>query len=479
MFFKSIRFKALFWYTFILTITLLIFSFILYEGFRKTLYDDFDDLLSSRCEGVADSINAYWRAGAAEKDAFAFAAQAWVTEKRKDPDLMSIFVRILDANGSLIVASKSMPNISQLPKEDFKDIIDGDDSFDTVKGEFADGRKMRARMYSRPVYEHGKVAYVVQVAGPIGLMSLVLHNLIFILFVMLPLTVILAAFPGVLLVRLTLKPVDTMINTLRQITAENLKLKIHIPDTKDEIKKLADTFNEMIERIDRSFTSQQRFIQDISHELRTPLSALKTDIEAAIKNINSRKESEAVLLRMLKEADAFSRIVDNLSTLSRFETDQVTLEIKKINLTKLIEGAVDNMRSLAGRKGIDISFYCDETVIMDADEIQLGRMMMNLLDNAIRYTYRKGKVTVTLVKDDKFAKIKISDTGMGMPEEEFPYIFDRFYQVVKTRGSGDNFGIGLSIVKAVVEAHKGDISVESKRGQGSTFTVTLLLSYPA
>jgi signal transduction histidine kinase len=372
-----------------------------------------------------------------------------------------------------------MPNISQLPKEDFKDIIDGDDSFDTVKGEFADGRKMRARMYSRPVYEHGKVTYVVQVAGPIGLMSLVLHNLIFILFVMLPLTVILAAFPGVLLVRLTLKPVDTMINTLRQITAENLKLKIHIPDTKDEIKKLADTFNEMIERIDRSFTSQQRFIQDISHELRTPLSALKTDIEAAIKNINSRKESEAVLLRMLKEADAFSRIVDNLSTLSRFETDQVTLEIKKINLTKLIEGAVDNMRSLAGRKGIDISFYCDETVIMDADEIQLGRMMMNLLDNAIRYTYRKGKVTVTLVKDDKFAKIKISDTGMGMPEEEFPYIFDRFYQVVKTRGSGDNFGIGLSIVKAVVEAHKGDISVESKRGQGSTFTVTLLLSYPA
>lgn len=479
MFFKSIRFRALFWYTMILTITLLIFSFILYEGFRKTLYDDFDDLLSSRCEGVADSINAYWRAGVAEKDAFASAAQGWVTEKRKDPDLMSIFVRILDVDGTIIVASKSMPRISQLSKEDFKDIVDGEDSFDTVKGEFIDGRKMRARMYSRPVYEGGKTAYVVQVAGPIGLMSLVLHNLIFILFVMLPLTVVLAAFPGVLLVRLTLKPVDTMINTLRQITAENLKLKIHIPDTKDEIKKLADTFNEMIERVDRSFTSQQRFIQDISHELKTPLNALKTDIEAAIKNINSRKESENALLRMLKDADAFSKIIDNLSTLSRFETDQVTLEITKVNLTKLIESAVDKIRSLAGRKDIDISFYCDETVVIDADDIQLSRMMINLMDNAIRYTYRKGKVTVTLANDGKFAKIKISDTGMGMPEEELPYIFDRFYQIVKTRGSGDNFGIGLSIVKAIVEAHKGNISVESKRGQGSTFTVSLPLSYPA
>lgn len=483
MFFKSIRFKVILWYTLLLTITLFIFSFILYEGFRKTLYDDFDDLLSSRAEGVANSIDTFWHAKgrtlahAADMDSFVTIARTWVEEQRKDPELMTVFVQILDLHGERIVSSKVMPSITQLSKEDFNDILDGEDSFDTVGGALPAGKKVKFRMYSKPVLEEGKVTYVVQVAGPLDLLMVALKNLILMLFLLLPLTVILAAAPGVFLVRLTLKPVDTMVKTLRQITAENLKLKIHIPDTKDEIRRLADTFNEMIERLDRSFSSQQRFIQDVSHELKTPLAILKGEIESIISKIQPFDKNKAALQKMLMEINILYRIIEHLLTITTFENEQMVLEIKKIDLTALVEQVVNGAKTLADQKDIDTSFYCDRTITLDGDENQLSRLFMNLIDNAIKYTHRKGRITVTAHRDGEFAKIAVSDTGVGMPENEIPYIFDRFYQIVKSRNPSNGFGIGLSIVKSVVEAHKGTISVTSQRGQGSTFAVSLPLSY--
>jgi len=493
MFFRSVRFRAILLYTLILTITLLIYSFILYEGFRTALYDDLDDLLSSKAEGVCDSINAYWHAerlldrqdvssrtssNTAGGD-LASVARVWVEEKRKDQDLMSIFVRILDVNAETIVASKSIPRIDQISKEDFSDAVEGEEDFSTVKGASLDGKKMKYRIYSKPVVKDGKVAYIVQVAGPVGLMSIALHNLIFVLFILLPLTVILAALPGVLLVRISLKPVDIMINTLRQITAENLKLKIHIPDTKDEIKRLADTFNDMIERLDRSFSSQQRFIQDIYHELKTPMDILRAQIDGALKKKISREECDTVFKRTSKEIASFSKIIENLATLSKFEDQQQSLDIRKVNLTGLVEDVFEEVKALAEEKDISVSLYSSAGVVIDGDEDQLFRMMTNLLDNAVRFTHRGGKITLTINQTDTSAKITVSDTGIGMPEEELPYIFDRFYQIVKSKSSKNGFGIGLSIVKSVVEAHKGTVSVESKRAQGSTFVVTLPLSYPA
>jgi two-component system, OmpR family, sensor kinase len=493
MFFRSVRFKALASYILILTITFLIFSFILYEGFRKALYDDFDDLLSSKAEGVADSISAYWHAErllerqetAQERQSnplesdLAYNAKSWVEEKRKDSDLMSIFVRILDTAGNRIVASKAMPQIEQISKEDFKELLEGEEDFSTVMGESPDGKKVRFRIYSKPVVKDDRISYIVQVAGPMRLMSIALHNLIFVLFILLPLTVLLAALPGVLLVRISLRPVDTMIDTLRQITAENLKRKIHIPDTKDEIRRLADTFNDMIERLDRSFSSQQRFIQDIYHELKTPVDILKTETEKALSSADSQKKCEAAFKRTLKEIESFSRVIENLAALCRFENEQQALEIKKLDLTRLVEDVLEDMRVLAEQKEVEISFYSAGELTIDGDEMQLSRMMVNLLDNALKFTHRDGRITVTVSQEKKLAKITVSDTGIGMPEEELPYIFDRFYQITRSRSSKSGFGIGLSIVKAVVEAHKGSVSVESKRGQGSTFTVTLPLSYPA
>jgi len=487
IFFKSIRFKVLIWYTLILTLTLFAFGILLYGSFNKAIYNDFDDLLSSRADGIANSINAYWAAKQAEglnaKDParaanFKMVASSWVEEKRKDPELMSIFTQILNSKGELLVASRSMPRIKQLSKEDFTDIVNGEDSFDTVDGVTAEGKKTRFRLYTKPVIENSKTEYVVQIAGPANLLSIALGNLRVLLFVLIPLTVILASLPGVLLVRLTLKPVDRMVDTLRQITAENLKLKIHIPDTKDEIKKLADTLNGMIDRLDRSFSSQQRFIQEISHDLKTPMNILKGELEAALKKPCSEQEYKTILHKSLTELDGFSKIIEDLLVIGQLDDNQLFFEIKKINLTRLIDQAMKDMKILSDQKEITASFSCKDNMIIDGDEAQLKRLLMELLDNAIKYTYRKGKVTVTASKDDKYVNIAVSDTGSGIPEDEINYIFDRFYQVDKSRNAKDGFGLGLSRAKSIVEAHKGSIKVESQDGKGSAFIVSLPLSYP-
>lgn len=477
MLFKSVKFKFLLWYIMALAVTLSIFGFILYEGFRKNLYDDFDDLLSSRAEGIADSVDTYWK-NSLDKSNFVDVARVWVEEKRKDPDLMSIFVQILNRDGRPMVSSRSMPNITPIDKDDFEDAINGEDSFDTVKGSYPDGRRMKFRVYSKPVFENNRVEYVVQVAGPMSLVSLALGNLRIILFILIPLTVILAGIPGFFLARLTLDPVTRMIDTLRQITAENLKLKIHMPDTKDEIKRLADTFNDMIDRLDRSFSSQQKLIQSISNRLKEPLGMLKEELDECLNRKCSQEEYNKLLSKASGEIKFFDKAMEGLLTISRLDESQLFLEIRRVDLTKLVKNMVNDIKVLSDQKDISVNFSSSADIMIDGDENQLKRLLMNLLDNAIKYTPRKGSVNIEVSKHESSAKLMVSDTGVGIPNDELPYIFDRFYQVAGSRSAKKGFGLGLSSVKAIVEAHKGRILAESDEGEGASFTVLLPLSYP-
>jgi len=492
MFLKSIRFRAFLWYMVILTVTLLSFSLIIYGGLHKALYDAFDDLLSSRAEGVVNSIDTYWQTHNIHfqdrpddgidrekaKKNFINMARGWVEEQRKDPELMNISVQILNAKGEKLVSSRLMPQIMALDEEDLEDLAEGEEDFDTVKGQTVDGKKARFRVYSRPVTEGEKVAYIVQVTGPVYLLSVALGKLRFILFGLLPLAILLAGMPGVLLIRMTLRPVDKMVNILRQITAKNLKVKIHIPDTRDELVLLAETFNEMIDRLNRSFSSQQRFIQNISNELKTPMSILKTELEDALAKDCPQDQLKSVVSRASEEIEEFSKVIDNLLTVSDFEDNKLALDIRRVNLTRLAEKAANDMKMISGKKDIEMSFVCSDTIVLDGDEIQLRQLFLNLLDNAIKYTNRNGRITVTVSLDGSSAKIDISDTGVGIPQDEMDYIFDRFYQATNARAAHRGFGLGLSVVKSIVEEHKGIVSVTSEVGKGSTFTVRLPLSYP-
>ncbi len=491
MFLKSIRFKIILWYMVVLALTLSVFCWLLYQNYSRSLFGNLDELLKTKAGGVVNSIDTYWEAEKMEtlKTAqvavtpsvfskinninFAKIARHCIEERSGDPNLMNIVVKIFDASGRHIVSSNRTSNIMFLSMDDFRDVLNGKSRFDNFTVELPLARPLPLRVFTAPVIEDSQVAYIVQVAVPLNALYLALNRLKTILFLLMPLTVFVTGIAGALLAKITLKPVEDMIDTIRQIKADNLKLRVSIPDTKDEIKRLAETFNDMLSELERAFSSQQQFIQDVSHELRTPLTILKGEIEVTVKKIRSAQEYEAVLLSSLEEINKIRKIVDDLLLLARFDSKKIPFEIKNLDLNADVQELLNDMDILAQQKDIKINFSAIEPrIILAADQNQLRQVLANLLDNAIKYTPAKGEVSIRLDKDDRYVCIKVSDTGMGIPPEEQPFIFDRFYRVDKSR-SPRGFGLGLSIVKSIVDAHQGTIKVHCPSSGGTTFCVSL------
>ena len=469
---------------FILSLALFVFGTVLYQNLHRKISQDTDDILRSRAKGIEQSIDTYWEAERmeiAQSDSrthftkedninFIRIARRWVGEKISDPNLINIVVRIFDAHGNPIASSRSIP-AEHLNPHIFNDVKKGSDHFENIYLNVNE-RPSSFRTFTTPVMEYKRLSYIVQVASPLSEVHTVLRNLSFSLLFLLPLTVILTGLSGVFLVQLTLKPVDQMIETIHQITAENLKLRLKIPGTKDEIESLAKTFNQMITRLDEAFTSQRQFMEDISHELKTPLSVLKGELEVTLKRIRSTQEYETALHSSLEEVNRIAGIVENLLTLARFDAKTTTLQEVKVDLNLLIKDAVEAIQILAVQKEITIQLNNAHSLDLFADKNQIKRLILNILDNAIKYTEPGGKITINLSQQKDAANIEITDTGIGIPEAELLHIFDRFYRVDKSRSSV-GFGLGLSISQSIAKAHGGKIQAKPNHPQGTIFTIFL------
>jgi heavy metal sensor kinase len=484
MLLQSIRFKIVLWHMLILSLALFIFGMVLYQNLRQKISQDTDDILRSRAKGIEESIDTYWEAeqmDIAEGNSkvhftkedninFIRIARRWVGEKISDPNLISIIVRIFDAHGNPIASSRNIPT-EHLNSRIYYDVKKGADHFENTYLDVND-RPSSFRIFTTPVMENKRLSYVVQVASPLSQLHEVLRNLGFSLLFLLPLTVILTGLSGVFLVQLTLRPVDQMIETIHQITAENLKLRLKIPGTKDEIDSLAQTFNQMISRLDEAFTTQRQFMEDISHELKTPLSVLKGELEVTLKRIRSAQEYETTLHSSLEEVDHLVGIVENLLTLARFDAKTTTLQKVSLDLNGLLKDAVEAIQVLAIQKNVTLQLNSAHTVEILADKNQIKRLILNILDNAIKYTPSGGKISIDLRQQKDAADIDITDNGIGIPESELPHIFDRFYRVDKSRSSV-GFGLGLSIAQSIAMAHGGKIYARANIPQGTIFTISL------
>jgi heavy metal sensor kinase len=289
-----------------------------------------------------------------------------------------------------------------------------------------------------------------------------------------PLLVALAAVGGYWLASRELAPVGWMAEQARRITGNNLDTRLKIGRAAEEIETLAAAFNELLGRLDQSFESMRRFVADASHELRTPIAIIRGEADVALTRERTPAEYQATLGIVLEEARRLSRLVDDLLNLARADAGHVKLRIEEFYFNDLIAECCRSVQALAAARSIELECHAGEDVSFRGDEDLLRRLVINLLDNAIRYTPAGGRVSASLVAEGPRLRIAISDTGQGIAPEARPHIFDRFYRADKSRSREDGgFGLGLAIAKWIAESHRGTIDLASRPGAGTTFTITL------
>lgn len=381
------------------------------------------------------------------------------------------FIQIIDPSGKVRWRSSSLKDLSiPFSRKAFMNALEGKVTYETI--DHVGSYPMRVMTY--PVIEGGRVLYFLQIGSSLEDVRDALRNLFYILYLTIPVATLLAGIIGWLMATKALRPVDEITRTARRITAEKLNERIRI-GRQDEIGRLAETFNEMIARLEASFNRIKQFTADASHELRTPLTILKGETEIALRTEDTIQGLKKTLVSNLEEIDRLSKIVNDLLFLSRMDSGREEFHLQDVSLDMIVQEKYEQMKALAMKKGIEMHIGKKEGVHVKGDPVKLRQLLLNLLDNAIKYTPPGGKVWLSLNRVDGFARITVSDTGIGIPEEDLPHIFERFYRADKARRDGGS-GLGLSICKLIVEAHKGRIDVKSTPGKGSTFEVYIPLT---
>lgn len=293
------------------------------------------------------------------------------------------------------------------------------------------------------------------------------------LFIAIPLTLLIAGGGGVFLAGRVLRPVGQIASAARDIEESDLSRRIEV-HTKDELGSLANTLNDMIERLETAFERQRQFTGDASHELRTPLAVIEAESTLAISRERSAADYRRSLATVAQEAEHMSAIIDHLLALARADAGRETMSFGEVELSSLLNDLCAEARTRSAEHHLSFDAHIAEGVSMSGDSAMLTLLFHNLIENAIRYTPEGGSISVSLTREGEDVAVRVADTGIGIPKQDLPHIFDRFYRVDKARSRAEGgSGLGLSICKQIAELHGGNISVKSEAGRGSTFVVKL------
>lgn len=385
-----------------------------------------------------------------------------------------ILVRVFDAKGALVYQSTSLENrITSGPPV----VEAGHLTFRTVTG--TDAENLRLAATAIDIEDH---RYAVELVQPVTVGERSLSRFGRMLMLVIPLALVLASLGGYWLSGRALAPVAQITNDARRINATNLADRLAVPPAHDELRELSQTLNAMLGRIDRSVSQLRQFTADASHELRAPLALIHTAAEFSLRRERPREELVDAMEKILRESRHTTSLVDSLLLLARADSGDDTLQAPvPINVSLLCQDAADRAAELASAKGITVSTDLGSTsIVVDGDETALRRLLLILVDNAVKYTSAGGHVDVRLVLEGNAALIRVSDTGIGIAAADVPHVFDRFWRAdkVRSRAAGGT-GLGLAIARWIVDRHGGTIVVASELGRGTTFTVTLPLASTA
>ncbi len=463
----SIRARLTFWYTGLFSFTFLLLSGAAYWLLGYSLANDVDASLMGvskvLVQQVHNSASPFFPSDVDEifRRFFGFSP-------------MNRYFEMLDPTGRPDT-QRMKPHSERIPltREALRNATKGHHTFETMAGL----SPYPVRVLTVPVMKAGRVSNMVQVGMSLEGIYKTRHTFMIILLALFPVCVLLAGGGGWLLARRALAPVDHMRSAAERISAEDLSKRLESKGNGDELDRLANTLNKMLMRLDAGFSQTRRFSADASHELQTPLTILKGELEVSLRSKRSTEEYEQVLTSALEEINRLARLVEGLLLLSRADAGVLRMDSKPIDLAQLIQEVFEQTRILADSQHVAYTLGPLPPVTVKGDYEQLRRLVLNLVDNAIKYSASEGTVTLVLGKNEETASIQVIDTGPGITPEEQNRIFQPFYRA-KDSGtrSGRGSGLGLSIAVSIAEAHGGRIEVESTPGKGSIFKVVLPLN---
>ncbi|HXE76600.1 MAG TPA: heavy metal sensor histidine kinase [Candidatus Xenobia bacterium] len=396
--------------------------------------------------------------------------------KTDDPE-ESYFIRIAtryyqvyDAEtGELLVQSPELDLLGMvLPPEQVRDLAARPrfTEFDTPEG--------RVRFHNHVIHDRPHRAYLVQVGTSLASVDSTREELLGTLLLIIPAGVLFAGLAGWWMARSALKPVEALTAGAREVNISRLDRRLPLRGTGDELDRLADTFNQVFARLEAAVEQMRQFTASISHELRTPLTALRGEAEVTLLRARSAEDYRQVLASQLEEFDKLTRMINELLILARAEAGEIRLEKKPTDLAALVRSLAEAMELVAASKDLKLQVEAAVPVVVAADAQWLERVVLNLLDNAIKFTPAGGRVSLEVKQENSAGCLAVRDTGVGIPAEALPRIFDRFYRADPSRSREvDGAGLGLALVQWIVREHHGEVKVESEPGRGTCVVVRL------
>lgn len=455
---RSFRVQLTAWYLLFFTLLFVLFSVFLYALLSKALYKRLDQTLSAEVNTAAGLFQSELQE---LKGDVSGAAQETVQEMHIRGMLLAIFEgrRLLAASGPA-----PMPDLLPVASQSGTP-----DLFTTIRRYGPNGGRAAAHRFRAENHE-----FVALIVEPLDSVLTELQVVRRAIYVSLPLVILIAGAGGFLLAQRSLRPLRRMASQAANMNDTTLHSGLDIGRANDELSALARAFNDLLSRLDRSFETMRRFVADASHEIRTPLAVIQGEADIALAHDRRPADYKETLATIQDEARRLSRLVDDLLSLARADAGPVEMRKEELYLNDLLAECCRSVQGLAGAKQIHLECSCSEDVSFRGDPALLRRLILNLLDNAIRYTPEHGRVLAKLEESHGKVTMTVSDTGAGIPPEAASHVFERFYRAdtVRSRQNG-GFGLGLSIVKWIAESHDGKVELTSEPGKGSTFTVLL------
>ena len=285
---------------------------------------------------------------------------------------------------------------------------------------------------------------------------------------------------GLLLAGILVRPFERLTKAISELKSGYSNDPVHVPDYL-ETEHMGDAFNQVLARMRILDESRQEFVSNVSHELKTPMTSMKVLADSLLAQEDTPAEMyREFLVDIDQEIDRENKIISELLTLVKMDRKSLVMNITTVNINELTEIILKRVRPLAQKRDIELTLVSEREITAEIDEVKMTMIMTNLIENAVKYNKEHGRVEVTLDADHQNFIISVKDTGIGIPKDSFEKIYDRFYRVDKSRSREvGGTGLGLSITRSAVLMHRGTIRVDSKEGEGSTFTVTIPLTYVA